>query len=255
MRHLTVALLLAAGVAGNARAALIGVTASNPEVTLTSPYLIYDHNGFDASTGLLRIVAAASTVFEGAAAGGSSQAQSYFGAGDPIPDLMLTIRVDNTTGAFAGGNVSIGFGNSTTAPRFSWQGAITNFGFQAGTGTIFDATWDFTGDQYQNMPSNMSQFVDGYLAGRFGGLNISSTFNWGATNGFGNDWIYGNNPAANSNLNAFRAGMTAQNEQSSSVQASVFASPVPLPGAVWLLGGALSLIAPIFVRRRNKRAS
>jgi hypothetical protein len=247
MRHLTAALVLAAGVVSSAQAGLIGVTQTDPRVALSTPYLIYDHNGVNASTGLLRVLANTSTLVEGA----SNQLQSYLGAGDSIPDLMLTIQVDNTTGAFAGGSVSIGFGNAAAVPRFSWQGAITNFGFQSGTSTIFDATWTMSADQYQNMPGTMSQFVDGYLTGGSGGLKISSSAAWGGGANFANDWIFAANPNSSS-IDGFTGGLTSPLRTASNIGVDVFASPVPLPAAVWMLIGGLGVLAPL-ARRRNAR--
>lgn len=246
MRHLTTVLILAAGIASSAQASLIGVTQTDPRVALSTPYLIYDHDGVNASTGLLRVMANTSNLVEGA----SNQLQSYLGAGDSIPNLMLTIQVDNTSGAFAGGAVSIGFGNSTAAPRFSWQGTITNFGFQSGSSTIFDATWTMSGDQYQNMPPAMSQFVDGYLTGGSGGLKISSSAAWGGDANFGNDWVFATNPNSSS-IDGFTGGLTTPLRTPSNIGVDVFVSPVPLPAAVWMLIGGLGVLLPLARRRRN----
>jgi hypothetical protein len=242
----------------DARAELLGVTQTFPDVTLTtSPYLIYDHNGVNASTGRLVIVTGSATLAEGpSGSGNTSVVQSYLGAGDSIPDLVLTLDVNNVTGALLGGSVSIGFGNATGAPRFSWQGAVTNFGFAApgSTGNIFDATWTMTSDEYQNMPAGLSQFVNGYLTGGSGGIKINSVAAWGAAANFGNDWVFGANAGSGTNGNpflaAFTGGLTNPLRVNTTIQADVFASPVPVPAAVWLFVSALGLLTPMARRAR-----
>jgi len=249
------AAVLATVAAGNAHAALIGVTQTFPDVTLTaSPYLIYDHNGVNSSTGRLTVVTGAAQLAEGAAAGGSTVTQSYFGAGDSIPDFVFNIDVNNTTGAFIGGTVSIGFGNAPSSARFLWQGTVTDFGFisPGGSGNIFDATWNVSDDQYQNMPVGLSQFVNGYLTGGLGGLKISSSAAWGTAANFGTDWIYGAGATTNPYLTAYTGGLTSPLRTNSTILADVFAAPapVPLPAAVWLLVSGFGLIAPL-VRRKS----
>lgn len=239
--------------AGNAHAALLGVTQTFPDVTLTAgPYLIYDHNGVNATTGRLTVVSGGVQLAEGAAAGGSTVTQSYFGTGDSVPNVIFNIDVNNTTGAFAGGSLSIGFGNATGAPRWSWQGVLTNFGSigAPGSGTIFDATWTMSADQYQNMPATMAQFVNGALVGATGGLKINSSAAWGSTANFGTDWIYGSSPNSPT-IALYTAGLSSPLYTSSTVLVDVFTTPVPLPAAAWLFISGLGLLAPI-VRRRGK---
>ena len=246
-----------AGLSGQSHAALLGAVQTFPDTTATTnPYLIYDFNAVNATTGRLLLVSGSSTLAEGPAQGGSStSAQSYFGSGDSIPDILLTIDVRNGTGgliagSFVAGTVNIGFGNSTTANRWSWTGNITQIGTQAGTGTILDAYWTVTADSYQNMPSNMSQFVNGYLTGASGGIKINSGAAWGTTANFGNDWVFGPNPSANTNLNSFRAGMTNPIQTNSTIAADIFTSPVPEPEAALMLLAGLAVIAPMARRRK-----
>jgi hypothetical protein len=246
-----------------AQAALVGVTQTFPDISLTGAYLAYDNNAVNSTTGLLRVVASAATLNEGAAAGGSTQIQSYLSSGDTVPDVMLSFQVRNGTGGFtagslAGGTVSITMGNTTTAPRYSWTGTVNSFGFAAGAGTIFDATWSVTNDQYQSMPAGLSQFVNGFLTGGTGALKLTSSAAWGTTTNFGNDWIYGTNPSSNANLAGFRTGMTGQTETNSSVTADVWATAapatVPLPAGVWLFGSGLLALSPALRRRIRGKA-
>lgn len=242
-------LALAMGAAGNVQADLIGVVQTFPDITLTaSPYLVYDHNGVDASTGLLRIFSGGSSLAEGAVAGGSSQTQSYFSAGDTIPDLMISILIDNSTGVWMGGSVSIGYGNNAALPRYSWAGDVTDFGFQ-NDGKFFDATWNVSADQYQNMPGTMSQFVNGYLADGPGGIKISNSYGFG-TGSFASDWIFGSAAQTTTALNGYIGALETPLRANSTVTVDVFATPVPLPAAVWLLGSGLVALGSMTLRRR-----
>lgn len=262
MRIALAGLLAGLFAAGGAQAALIGVTQTFPDVSFTSVYLAYDHDGVSANTGLLRVVANTSTLNEGAAAGGSTQLQSYLAAGDSIPDVMLSFQVRNGTGGFTagtlvGGSVSIGFGNAAASPRFSWTGTVNQFGWATGIGTIFDATWSVGADQYQNLSAaNFPQFVNGFLSGGSGALKLTSSASWGAGANFSNDWVFGINPASNTNLNDYRAEMTSPVQTNSTITADVWASPaaVPLPAGLWILGSGLLALAPAVRRRRRTGA-
>jgi hypothetical protein len=226
---------------------LVSPPQSFPSISLTSsPYLIYDYNGVDANTGLLRLVANASVLNEGAAAGGATQTQAYLATTDTTPDLMLSFQIRNgfggfTAGSLAGGNVSISFGNLATAPSFSWTGNITNFGFNA-TGTQFDATWNLTADQYQNMPTTLSQFVNGYLAGATGGIKISNSSAI-TTQTFANDWVFGSAATTSTLINPFLTGLTTPLRVNSTVLADVYVSPVPEPETLLMLSLGLAAIA------------
>jgi hypothetical protein len=226
------------------------VISTYPDTTLTAqPYLIYDHNGVNATTGRLTVVTGATTLAEGPTAGNSTVTQSYFGAGDSIPDMVMTIDVNNSTGALVGGSVSIGFGNNASLARYSWQGAITGFGFASGTGTIFDATWSVSADQYQNMPATMSQFINGFLTGGTGGVKITSSAAWGTTANFGNDWVFGTTPGLAS-LSGFKTNLTSPLAVTSTVTTDIFASPVPVPAAAWLFASGLGLLIPATRKRK-----
>lgn len=241
-----------------AHAQLLNVVQSFPDTTATTnPYLIYDHDAVNSTTGLLRIVAGSATLNEGSAAGGSNAVQSYFGAGDSIPDVLFSIQVRNGTGGFTAGSfvsgvVSIGFGNSTTANRWKWDGTVTALGSQIGAaGTIVDATWTMTGDQYQNMPGNMNQFVNGLLTGQSGGIKVQSSAALSATANFSNDWVYGPTPTVNANLNNFRIGMTSPNQVNSTITSDIFVSAVPEPETTLMMLIGLGLLVPLARMRKQ----
>jgi hypothetical protein len=251
--------------AGAANAALLdGVVQYYPDVTLNTNYIIYDHNGIDADTGLFRVVSMGSTL--NAASGGTPtpQTQSYAGIGDSLADVMLSVQINNVTGVFEGGTVSIGFGNNTANPRFSWQGYITNFGY-LDNGTQFNARWAMASDQYQNMPANYAQFVNNYLTsslgGKLGGINITNSAGFGTlyswASALGKDWVFGTGVTATStpaNIAPFVVGLDAANlriQSASTVQADAF---VPIPGALWLMLSGLGMIAS-FARRKSVAAA
>ncbi|MEQ1592247.1 MAG: PEP-CTERM sorting domain-containing protein [Thiobacillaceae bacterium] len=265
-----IALLL--GVAGivpvhSAQAALLGVTQTYPDVAISTPYVVYDHNGFSATTGQLRVFSTGTQLGEGAAAGGSIDTQLYAGQ-----KVDLTINVNNITGAFVSGTVSIGVGAAAAEPQWSWTGTITNFGFGTGTDTrSFDATWIVTSDTYSNMPLGLSQFVNGYLTGASGGLTISTGLNIGnaatcsgtgcvpGTLGFGNDWILGPAAQTTTALNSYYGGTGLPYLTSplkiniASITSDVFATPVPEPAAYGMMLSGLALLAPLMLIRREKQ--
>jgi hypothetical protein len=245
--------LAALVIAGNAHAALIGVATGYPDTTLGNSAMIYNHSGGGAGIGRLTVIASYATLT--AASGGASAVQNY-GGDTPTADVMLTINVNDLTGALQSGTVSVALGDSTTAAGWTWTGKVTQFGFVDPTkpstaGTIFDARWQMTADTYQHMPTNMSQFVNNYLAGRNGALDLLSTASWGGTAAgkanFGNDWIYASNPSAVPA--AFTAGLSAPILVTSTGLSHMWVTPVPLPGAAWLFLSGLALAAPA-VRRR-----
>lgn len=236
--------LLAA--AGNAHAALIpGIAQTWPDVTLGLGSLYYDHDASTTGEGLLRLVVSQATL---GLAPGVTQSQLY----NP-QDVALSIEIDNATGAFLGGTVDISFGTSTTAPRFSWTGTITNFGFSA-DGKTFNASWQLQSDQYQNMTGAFSALHNGEMSGIGGGIILSNAGGWSAANffhtatgaeNFGLDWVMG---STNNNLAAYRAGMSSPIVVTSATTADVF---VPLPAGVWLLGSALGGLVSLVRRARS----
>ena len=260
--------IVVSGLAGQAQAQLLGVTKdpsiSNTAAQTPSAYLVYDHDGgkdpttgqSDTTIGLLRFVAGSSVLTEPTSAGGNStSAQSHFLTGG-VPDVLLSIQVRNGTGGYAAGSfvsgvVSIGFGTATGFNRWKWDGTITALGSQSRTspGTIIDARWTVSADQYQNLPSTLSQYVNSYLAGGTGGIMISSTADWGSAANFGNDWVFGGNqtnPSTVTGLNTYRTGMTSPIQQTAStISADIFASPVPEPSEALLLLAGLALLVPL----------
>ena len=255
----SVAVLALSSMAVPSHAQLIGVVQNFPDTTATaSPYIFFDHDAINSTTGLLRLVSGAAQLAEGAATGGSTTTQSYFGTGDSIPDVLLSMQIRNGTGGFTAGElvsgtVSIGFGNSTTAPRWKWDGVISQLGFVSGTGTFMDAIWTVTGDQYQNMPANMDQFLNSSITGRPGGIKITTSANWGTTANFTNDWVFGSNPASNTNLNTFRVGMTSPLQIDSTITTDFFVTtPIPEPATNALMLMALAVIAPLAWKRKDK---
>lgn len=224
------------------------VVQSFPDITLGASSVTYDANGVDANTGLLTVTSSSATLQEGAAAGGSSDTQSYLGdidgiaggAIDTAKDLTLTFHVRNglggfTAGDFVGGSVTIGFGlpfivPSVVQPQYSWHGTVTDFGFEdtgANAWKYFDAAWTVTSDTYVNMPAGMEQFVNGYLTGGSGGIKINLTSAVTASQ-FSTDW-----------------------SRTSGVAVDVFASPVPEVDSVWLLAAGLAVLVPVARRRKT----
>lgn len=245
---------------GSGTSSLVGVSQSFPSIALTDNYLIYDHNGVDSDTGFLRVVSFSSSLAEGAESGGSSQTQNYsLSVNASVPSITLRLMIANGTGrnpigTFEGGSVSIGFGHNTTAARYAWTGNITSFGFLT-NGTQFDATWTVTNDYYENMPSTLSQFVDGYLTGGIGGIKINNSTAVSSQT-FNNDWAFGpnlsNSQAAINRylqtLTLINGGLTNPIFTSSTAQIDVFAAPVPEPETYALMGLGLAMIA---VRRKS----
>ncbi len=242
--------LFTASAANAAPPALLNLVQTFPDATLTGNYIKYDSNGFDGDTGLLSIISNGASFNK--ASGGSSNtfAQSYLGAGDSVPDVTLTFKIANGTGSlaagtFEGGNVTIGFGNVTTNPRFSWTGNITNYGMTADMKSL-DATWQVTADAYQNMTPSFSQFVNGYLTNGLGGIKINNVgFASARTDSqlFNQDWLFGSN-ANNTTNTAYLSGLTNPTRVQGNNTIDVFASPIPEPEtyALMLLGlGVLGL--------------
>ena len=267
-----------------AHADLLGVVQSYPDTTLNQSYLIYDNNAIDANTGLLKVVAFGATLNEGPYGNNSTLTQMYASGTDHTPDLMLSIAIDRNTGNWVNSSnplankVTINFGNGVVpngngnTPGFKWMGDITNFGWQqeiASTankeyGTFFDATWKMTEDSYEDMPANMSQFVNNLLTTAMipyeGGIKISNTTGFGDVAhpvAFQRDWVFGTSATTagvQALLSPFLSSLStqtcSQNTSTdcityvhSTVNADVF---VPIPPAFWLWVGALLSIFPSF---------
>lgn len=240
--------LLTANIAYAAPPALLNVVQTFPDTTLTNNYIKYDSNGFDSDTGLLSIISIGASL--NLATGGASNtvAQSYFSAGDSVPELTLTFKIANGTGTlaagtFEGGNVSIGFGNAVSNPRFSWTGNIINYGMTADMKSL-DATWQLTGDAYQNLPAAFSQFVDGAFTNSFGGIKLNNVgFSAARTDAqlFNQDWLFGS--GANSTTNpAYLSGLTNPTLTQGTNAIDVFITPVPEPEAYALMLLGLGLL-------------
>lgn len=237
--------------AAQATNTLLNVTQTFPDVTLSTPSLIYDNTGGASGTGVLKIVSVASVLNEGAAASDSTDTQSYFGAGDNVADLILTINVTGT-GSFVSGTVDIHYGNSTTEPRWDWSGTVTGFGFNDGaaSGRIMDATWTVTSDDYLNMPSTLSQFVNGYMTGGAGGIIITSSKGFNDGESFASDWVLANNATAAS-ITSFTSGLTSPTLVSASTMTvDVFATPVPEASTYGMMLAGLAMLAPLARRKR-----
>jgi hypothetical protein len=271
------AAVMALACVGNASATLVGVVQTYPDVTLDNSYIIYDHNGVDSNTGLFRIVSMGSTLNK--ALGVATPKQLYSGSGDIAPAVMISAQLDNVTGAFKGGNVSITTGNidplNPAAPRFSWLGTVSEIGF-LDNGTQFDARWTLNSDQYQNMPSGFTEFTNGSYSGSTGGITIGNTAglagNFLETGLMSRDWVLGAGVTSNStsaNIAPFLLGLNAENgkiQMDSSIQADAFLlhltqpaptiplppQPVPLPGAIWLMMGGFGMLVS-FARRKGSR--
>lgn len=267
-----------------AEAVLVGVAQTYPDITLNQNYLIYDNNGVDSNTGLLKLVSYAATLNEGPGAGNSTLTQTYTGPGDSKPDLMISIAIDRLTGNWVNtpaiNKVSINFGNSVIAngagntPGFSWQGQITDFGWQQNIdnnppyefGSFFDGTWKLTQDDYEDMPANMNQFTDGTLTNNNGGIKIFNSAGFGTTSyptAFQRDWVFGANANTTGIQNVLATYLTglstitcSSNEQTdcksfihSTITTDVFATPIP--AAFWLWAGALVSILPSVKRAKS----
>jgi hypothetical protein len=240
--------ILAAGWSVNANAALVSgvikpITASDVGVQ-QGDYLLFNRNGAGTGIGTLSLVTALDLLTS--AAGKSTPSQNYGGA---YP-TELTLNINDATGAFVGGSISIGAGTTAGAPAFSWTGTMTNGGMTtANTGSLANGLWKVTADTYKNMPANMAQFVNGYLTKGSGGFTISST---GLTlpPSTTTNWVLGASPppAAVTGLALYTA-LGTHSTYTGTVQTDIYASPVPLPPAAWGMLGGLGLLL-MSARRR-----
>jgi len=272
------------GLTGSAHATLIGLTQSYPDVSLNNTYLIYDNNAVDSNTGLLKVVSFGSTLSKDSVLNGGSSVthsvtQLYTSSTDHTPDTMLTIAIRRSNGNWYQTNatgvneVTIDFGQSTSGASFSWQGQITNFGWDDRSGYFgkqMDATWTMDSDQYVNMPSDLSNFVDGMLTSAMasfeGGINISNSAGFtNMSNPWQRDWVFGggvSNKAIQNLLTPYLKGLANQNcggRRTSNcfqgfIDSNVFADVfVPVPPAAFLWAGALATLVPSMRRMKNNK--
>lgn len=258
------ALLGAAALAPQAHAALLGVTnGAYSDVTLGNSVILYDSNYQGSGTGRLVVVAVSSRLRN--PSGTLTTAQTYSGGADTQPyEEMLTINVNNQTGAFISGTVSINRGNSTSAQGFTWNGTITNFGFSA-NGNVFDATWQMNSgtaalpsDRYFNLGTGFANYTTNALSGTPGGIILAlgngglGSAMTGASGWFNRDWMFGTGASAsNASLASIASSLglslTSTYYSANSVTGDVF---VPLPAPLLLLGSSL-LAAAAALRRRQ----
>jgi len=211
-------------IASQTHAALVGVVQDFPDITLNTNFIIYDRNGVDANTGLLRIVSRGSTLNHAPGTGNVVGTQSYSATGDTIPDSMFTVAINNQTGTLVSGSpfnrVTITEGNANNPANtfvFAWEGNVRQFGFlvtETSTGAFqiaFDGRFSLTADRYARLSGSPTTLQSQYFNDRFtqqardagafrinlstsgnqGGLPVGvSTLNDGVSL-FLTDWVYG----------------------------------------------------------------
>ena len=64
------------------------------------------------------------------------------------------------------------------------------------------------------------------------------------------DWIVGSNATTATLPTAFTSGLTTPGKYNANVSVDVFATPVPLPSAVWAMLGGMLLLVPALTRQR-----
>ncbi len=233
-------LMLAAIPALSVSVAVAGPLLPVQQVGLADVSLLQNQVSYNDSTYVLTIFSYASQL-KGASSMASTPGQSYVGGGTPADtarDQMLSIQLD-AAGNFVSGTVTIGFGNTSrsgspnynaAAFGFSWTGTVTGFGY-TNDGARMNATWTMNADQYRNMPAAYSLFVNNYLAGAAGGIDIGRQGGWVSV---------GTQPGGGANF---------ANGNFSWTDATVDVYAVPLPAGLWLLGSGLALLAPAMRRR------
>lgn len=262
------------------------LTAFDTQLSTGGTTLIYKANGYSATEGKLVVVTSASTLRgPGVPTGGSTPGQNYasgFG-GDQTRDLVLELRINNSTGSLISGNVIIPGEHNTNPALDSWTaaGTVTGFGwadFASATPTsgTFDVRWRV--DRYDlsdvaanpgllNAPVTCNGGTGNGLCGygyfRIGvgattgnnAVPFTSTTN-GAPVNFGVDWVRGvglTSTQASNQLGIYDDGIAAANFQAvSSLTADVFVTPVPNPGSLALMGSGLLALLPL-ARRRSAR--
>ncbi len=273
-----------------AQAALVQSTA--PSVTtwldtnLSGVALIYDANFYSTTEGRLVVLASGNSlrgpgVPNNNVAGpnpalpGAIPAQIYLGP-DQFRDPMITLRINNQTGALVSGTVSVTASNDAV-PNDSWSflGTITQFGFSERNGTATTNTFDarFTVNSY-----DLSDVVQGLVGPAsqnpsaptvclatnpwcgMGYLRIGADlvpFLGGANSAvnFAADWVRGvgviTGTTPNPQLGTFDDGIAAAAYNNAAVSSDIFMT-VPVPGAFALFAAGLLGLGPLARRRRHR---
>lgn len=272
-----------------AQAALVATTAPSTTVAFDSQLspggtaLIYDANYYSATEGRLVVLTSGSTLSGPGVPGsneisGNAPGQNYLGAGDTLRDPVITMRINNTTGAFIDGTVNLPADNNaalanttgSTVANDSWtfSGYITNFGVAENAGSssnTFDARWFANAYNFNDVVANPALSVPGALQAcingpgqcGYGYLRFSTAaipFLGGVGTGvnFGVDWVRGSGlTGPNAQLGTFDDGIAASAFASQTVNADVFVTPVPIPGALLLFAGGLAGLLPLARRRQR----
>lgn len=267
-----------------ARAALVESTTPSTSVAfdsqLSTPALIYDANFYSATEGRMVLLATGASLRGPGVQGsngilGTPPGQSYLNATDQLRDLVVSIRIDNRTGALISGTVNVprdASEPSATLDSWSYSGYITAFGFAERNGTAttntFDVRWFADAYDFTDVAANPSLGVPGSPAScsagaggcGYGYLRIGADavpFYGGAGSGinFATDWVRGSGLSGpNAQLGAFDDNIAAGAFSANGVTADVFLTPVPVPGAALLLAGGLVGLLPFTRRRQAARA-
>lgn len=273
---------LAVASMGAAQAALIGAAGFKPlesvsfDTKLNVAALVYDHNFYSATEGRLVMLAGSSTLSgAGVPTGGAQPGQSYLGGGDTLRDLVLSVKINNATGAFISGSVAIPLSNDA-GPNDSWtfSGTLTNFGYN---NSQLDASWDVDAYDFSDVAADPTLIAPGIsrkcskpsgsgLCGwdapgdvRQGGLVIIADPALPQASGainFGVDWVItlGATSAAAGvvpQLGSFASGLTTASYVSKTVQADIWMTPVPEPKHYALLAAGLLTLG--LAKRRSNR--
>jgi|GEM_PF-2232660 len=267
---------------GSAHAALLQASGPSESTAfdsqLTTSALIYDANFYSASQGRLVIVASGSSLRGPGVPGsngiaGTAPSQLYLNAGDQLRDLIIELRLHNSTGALISGSVVIPRDNNSAAAGTagdSWTaaGAVTAFGWSdyvaAGTNT-FDLRWGVNSYDFSDVVANPGLVggsatcnvgsggcAMGYM--RFSTAGIAFTANTtNAPVNFGIDWVRGasviSGSTPNAQLGTYDDGIAAAAYLNNAVTADVFLTPVPLPTPLALLAVGLAAVVPLMRRR------
>lgn len=282
---LGLATLLAAGLA---QAALVQTlvpsttTSYDTQLLGSGVALIYDANAYSATEGRLRVVASAANLSGPGVSTSTVPQQNYLGGTDSVKDMAIELRINNSTGALISGTVLIPRdlnypgGSGSTADSWTAAGTVTNFGWQdfvaGNTGNTFDVRWRVDSYDFTDVAANTTLInapascnlgagngLCGYGYARFGTTGIAWTSGTnGAPINFGIDWVRGTGVISGSTpsplLGTLDDGINASSYLNNAASADIFVTPVPLPGAVGLMGAGLAALLP-WLRRRRVRAA